>query len=81
MSEKEMEELLDEDEAIRQLIANGAYVSRCQISTCNVCKQKKDLRMGACFECSDYIHGKDLGDGRYLLWDSRNHKIRWIAKS
>ncbi len=75
----EMKELLDEDEAIRQLIDDGAYVTRSQISTCNICKQKKDLRGGVCFECSDFVDGKELPDGKHLLWDSRNPKNRWIA--
>ncbi len=56
--ENSMKDVLDVEEIVEQIMKCGAYVARDQVSTCNVCRQKKDLRMGVCFECSG-IGGQD----------------------
>lgn len=55
------------------------YVSFAQIGRCHVCGQEHDLRMGACFDCSDFVDGR-LVDGVHELWDRRNPAIQWKVR-
>ncbi len=56
------------------------YIIREQISTCKICRKKKDLRLGACFKCSDFVDGLNIGNGVHLLWDIRNKNNSWEVK-
>lgn len=47
---------------------------------CKVCGSYKDLRMGACFKCSDQVAGKPIPGG-HELWDSKNPENRWKVQA
>lgn len=53
-----------------------AYVAMAQWGDCKVCGRHQDLRMGACFKCSDRVAGKPIPGG-YELWDQDNPENRW----
>ena len=55
-----------------------AYISGNGDSICHRCGFREDLRMGACFECADFVNGKDHGDGIHELWDRDNPGNRWF---
>ena len=46
---------------------------------CRRCGFAEDLRMGACFECSDFVKGKNHGDGIHELWDRNRPENRWYV--
>lgn len=54
------------------------YVSGNRDGICHRCGFREDLRMGACFRCSDFVKGKDHGDGIHELWDRTNPTNRWV---
>ncbi len=54
------------------------YVVREQMGTCKLCGEYRDLRMGVCFQCSDYVSGRKIPGG-HELWDSRNPANRWVV--
>lgn len=57
------------------------YVSFAEIAPCRVCGQSKDLRMGSCFSCSDFVDGQPLLGGGHELWDRRNPSNHWIVRA
>ena len=57
-----------------------AYVAFAQWGNCKVCGRHQDLRMGACFKCSDQVAGKKIPGG-HELWDSKNPDNRWQVKA
>ena len=50
-----------------------------QIGNCKVCGKKEDLRMGVCFDCSEFVDGRPIPGG-HELWDKRNPTNRWTAR-
>lgn len=56
-----------------------AHVAQAQVAMCKRCGFREDLRMGACFQCSDYVGGKSHGDGIHELWDKNNSTNRWFV--
>ena len=48
---------------------------------CRLCGEYKDLRMGCCFYCADYVDGKETEEGYHLLWDKDNPSNKWICKN
>lgn len=46
---------------------------------CKRCGFREDLRMGACFQCSDFVNGKNHGSGIHELWDRDRPTNRWFA--
>lgn len=72
------------DRAERQTVTDIAdaldgYVAMAQISTCLICGDKQDLRMGVCFDCSDRVSGY-FEDGCHVLRDTQNPKNVWRVK-
>jgi hypothetical protein len=59
--------------------APKVYVSMAQIGYCKVCGKEEDLRMGACFDCSDKVGGRELSPGTHELWEIGNPNNRWIV--
>jgi len=59
--------------------AGLVYVSFAGEGPCKRCGFVEDLRMGSCFFCSQFICGKDHGDGFHELWDRQNPSNRWIV--
>ena len=55
----------------------GAYVLRPRISTCKICKQKKDLRYEVCLECSFYVDMQKIPNGGLRFWDRRDPRNNW----
>jgi len=54
------------------------YISRQQVADCMICGEKKDLRLGACFECSSQVAGERRPKG-HKLWDSKNPDNSWYV--
>ena len=54
----------------------GTYVATAMEGDCRLCGVRKDLRMGVCFKCSDYVAGHEIPGG-HQLWDSRNPQNQW----
>lgn len=57
----------------------GTYVSIAMHGNCKVCGGYNDLRMGACFDCSDHVEGEKISPTTHRLWDSRNPKNEWFC--
>ena len=55
------------------------YFSMMQLGRCQVCGIKSDLRMGACFDCSDNVRGRLIGDGVHQLWDASDPTNFWYV--
>lgn len=49
------------------------------IGPCHRCGFRADLRMGACYECSSMVQGKNHEDGLHELWDRTNPTNRWLV--
>jgi hypothetical protein len=62
------------------IFPSDAYVSFAQIDNCKVCGSHKDLRMGACFDCADFVQGREISGG-HELWDSRNPSNKWKVRA
>ena len=56
----------------------GTYVSMAEWGNCRVCGKYEDLRMGACFLCSNQVDGRKILGG-HELWDSKNPSNRWTV--
>ncbi len=54
----------------------NTYVSFAQEGPCRVCGCTKDLRMGSCYDCCEFVDGRPI-DGGHELWDRRNPANRW----
>ena len=57
---------------------NTPYTSLEQAGICHICRQEKDLRMGVCLSCSEYVDGEQVGATTHLLWDVRDPEVRWF---
>lgn len=55
------------------------YVVMQEIGICRICGSRDDLRMGACFTCSDQVDGRPIPGG-HELWDSKNPMNCWRVK-
>lgn len=55
------------------------YVSMAQIGLCRVCGKTEDLRMGACWDCCEFVAGRAMPGG-HELWDKRNPENRWVCR-
>jgi hypothetical protein len=60
-------------------LLDKVYVSMAQMGDCRVCGRHEDLRLGACFDCSDKVDGRELSPGTHELWEIDNPDNRWIA--
>lgn len=56
----------------------NAYLSFARIGECMVCSQEKDLRFGACFNCSDRIDGEPIKGG-HRLWEKAKPSNTWYV--
>ena len=70
------------EEAIKE--NPNSYVSHSQIADCMICSELKDLRCGACFNCSEKVLGKPIknADGKTIghrLWEKGNESNSWIT--
>lgn len=59
---------------------NDVYVSMVQMGDCKVCGEYQDLRMGACFGCSEFVDGKKIDLITHELWDSRSPENKWKVR-
>lgn len=41
-------------------LPSDTYVSFAQMGNCKVCGEHKDLRMGSCFTCSNFVDGETV---------------------
>ena len=57
-------------------LPEDTYVSYAQEGDCLMCGARKDLRMGCCFPCSEYVEGRPI-EGGHELWDRRNPAHKW----
>ena len=57
-------------------LPKDTYVSMRGDGNCRVCGALKDLRMGCCFPCSEFVEGIEIPGG-HELWDIRNPSNRW----
>ena len=57
------------------------YIARSGVANCRVCGNEDDLRMGACFDCSDFVDGEPVKGttGGHKLWDRRDPSNVWYA--
>jgi hypothetical protein len=55
------------------------YVSFAQVGKCRVCGERRDLRCGACFACSEFVDGTKIPGG-HELWDRRDPNNRWKVR-
>jgi hypothetical protein len=55
------------------------YVSFAQVDNCKVCGERHDLRMGACWDCADFVDGEQISPGNHRLWDRRNPRNEWFV--
>ena len=56
------------------------YHSFAKYGNCMVCGQHDDLRMGACFGCSDRVVGELVADGKgHRMWDIDNPENTWYV--
>ena len=51
-----------------------------QMGICKVCGAYQDLRLGSCFDCSDFVDGKPDGKGGHVLWDVRHPEKTWYVR-
>ena len=56
------------------------YIAAVSRGSCMVCGNWKDLRMGSCFECSEFVSGVTLLAGVHKLWDRRNPSNVWYVR-
>lgn len=54
------------------------YVVIEQVGDCRICGQRKDLRCGVCFQCSDQVRGERISPTTHRLWDSANPRNEWF---
>ena len=60
-------------------ITGEVYISMACHGHCKRCGCFNDLRMGACFRCSDRVRGKLIAPGLHKLWDvDAPHNI-WVC--
>lgn len=55
-----------------------AYVAIEQWGDCKVCGNYRDLRCGACFECSSKVNGEPIMGG-HKLWEAENPDNFWVV--
>ena len=54
-----------------------SYIIRANAEYCRVCGNEEDLRFGCCFDCSDYVAGKQITSRLHRLWDKRDPSNFW----
>ena len=62
----------------------NSYVSHAQFGDCMVCGEYKDLRCGACFNCSGKVNGEPIKNKKgeiigHRLWAIDNPDKKWIV--
>ena len=64
-------------ESLRHMGLVCVFVAR--MGPCKRCGFREDLWFGSCFQCSQYVCGKNHGDGIHELWDRKNPTNRWLV--
>ena len=59
-------------------VQDGIYKVMTQVGTCLRCGSDRDVRMGACFGCSEKIDGEKVPGG-HRLWDIDNPQNQWFV--
>ncbi len=59
-------------------MTNNVYEVFARMGNCMICKQRKDLRCGACFKCSPLVDGEKLDKG-HRLWEKANPDNTWYV--
>lgn len=70
-------EIFNSIEAALEAYPNS-YIAFEKMGDCMICGERKDLRCGACFQCSSQIAGEKIKGG-HRLWDSKNPDNTWYV--
>ena len=57
-------------------LPTDTYVAFAHVGACRRCGAREDLRMGACFACSEHCDGRPIPGG-HEIWDRDNPDNRW----
>lgn len=62
------------------VLPEGTYMCIAEMGYCRVCSAYRDLRCGACFDCSGKVSGKPIAGG-HELWETANPDNRWKVQA